>query len=104
VSALAWNSSTLQVCVSTATGFVNIASASGGSSQWLNGASGAIYYNGGNVGIGTTNPLYDLTLSRADPSPVLLVANTDSTANRFPGISIANYRGATDKPGNPASL
>jgi hypothetical protein len=33
-----------------------LAWATSNSSQWLNGASGAIYYSGGNVGIGTTTP------------------------------------------------
>lgn len=59
---LAWNSNTLQVCTDAGT-FTNIASASGGASQWSNGASGAIYYNGGNVGIGTTNPTSKLEVA-----------------------------------------
>jgi hypothetical protein len=35
----------------------------GGASQWTNGTSGAIYYNGGNVGIGTSAPAEKLTIS-----------------------------------------
>lgn len=35
----------------------------GGSSQWLNGAGGIIYYNGGNVGIGNTTPAYPLDVT-----------------------------------------
>jgi len=33
-----------------------ISSAGGGSGQWSNGTSGVIYYNSGNVGIGTVTP------------------------------------------------
>lgn len=38
--------------------------AGGGSSQWTDGSGGAIYYNGGNVGIGTSAPLSQLTVRR----------------------------------------
>lgn len=44
-------SHTLQLCDGTA--WQTVVAGGGGASQWLNGASGAIYYNGGNVGIGT---------------------------------------------------
>lgn len=43
----------------------------GGSSQWLDGASGAIYYSGGNVGIGTTTPVAKLDVAgiiRSNPA------------------------------------
>lgn len=52
----------LKLC--TGTSWVSL-SAGGGSSQWVNGTSGAIYYNGGNVGIGTTAPVTLLHISTA---------------------------------------
>jgi hypothetical protein len=35
----------------------------GGGGQWVNGTSGAIYYTGGNVGIGTVKPAYTLEVN-----------------------------------------
>lgn len=78
---LAWNSNTLQVCTDAGT-FTNIASASGGSNQWSNGAAGAIYYNGGNVGIGTTSPTQRLHIfGGAGESPALLLSANAGGAN-----------------------
>ena len=45
---------------------------SGGSSQWIDGSGGAIYYNGGNVGIGA-----------ASPGRTLDVSGNASTGNQF---------------------
>ena len=77
---LAWNMNTLQVCTDAGT-FTNIASASGASSQWSNGAPGAIYYNGGNVGIGTASPLSKLHVSQGS-----LFADAVQTDTVFDGV------------------
>ena len=51
-----------QVLTTDATGNLSWAAPSA-ASQWSNGAAGAIYYNGGNVGIGTATPQAALDLS-----------------------------------------
>jgi len=79
---LAWNSNTLQVCTDAGT-FTDLANASGligGSSQWSNGASGAIYYSGGNVGIGTTNPGAQLEIKAISATPTTPIVQTLSNA------------------------
>jgi hypothetical protein len=43
--------------------------------QWTNGSGGAIYYNGGNVGVGTTSPTFSLDLS----SPSVYAARFSGT-------------------------
>ncbi|MEQ1670936.1 MAG: hypothetical protein ABL893_08770, partial [Hyphomicrobium sp.] len=48
---------TLQFCNGTSW---SVLSTTGGASQWTDGTSGAIYYNGGNVGIGTSAPVTPL--------------------------------------------
>jgi hypothetical protein len=67
-----------------------------GFAQWQpNGAtSGNIYYNGGNVGIGVS-PLADLHISRANTSTNLLIENSQSASDKFPGINITNYKGSS---------
>ncbi|HTH93547.1 MAG TPA: tail fiber domain-containing protein, partial [Candidatus Paceibacterota bacterium] len=45
------------------TGGITIAASGGGSSQWSNGASSAIYYNTGNVGVGTSTPGANLVVN-----------------------------------------
>ena len=53
----------------------------GQSAVWqpLGATTGNIYYNGGNVGIGTTNPQYDLHLSRAGSWTQFMIENTQGT-------------------------
>ena len=58
---LAWNSSTLQVCVSTASGFVTVASA-GGSGATSSGAAGLVQLSGGSGAFASdTGFSYDTT-------------------------------------------
>lgn len=47
-----------------------ICGASGGSSVWLDGGAGKIYYNDGNVGIGTNDPTYRLSVALSATSRV----------------------------------
>jgi hypothetical protein len=59
--------------------------AGNGSSQWVDGTAGAIYYNGGNVGIGTTSPS-NLLHVELGTSGLGAISLTDSTA---PGSSLS---------------
>ena len=45
----------------------------GQANPWSTGSGGAIYYNGGNVGIGTTAPIYPITVNGTIQSSRLLV-------------------------------
>jgi len=47
------------------------ATGGGGSSQWVNGAAGAISYTGGNVGIGTTSPGAKLSFGQQAGAPLV---------------------------------
>lgn len=46
-----------------------------GSSVWADGGSGKIYYNGGNVGIGTNNPSYSLDVLASSPTGFRSLSN-----------------------------
>jgi hypothetical protein len=51
----------------------------------------------GSVGIGTTNPNNLLNLVKSDSSPILEIDNNSSSAQRYPGINIANWGGNSRK-------
>lgn len=92
---LAWNSNKLQVCTDAGT-FTDIASSSGGSSQWVNGTSGAIYYNGGNVGIGTTSPTASLHVKANTTSALGEVRFQPSTNDSETAGYALSFRNVSD--------
>jgi hypothetical protein len=61
--------------------------------QWQ--GANPVYFNAGNVGIGTIAPTADLHISRANASTNLLIENTSSMSDFYPGVNINNYQGST---------
>ncbi len=64
----------------------------GGSTQWSNGTGGAIYYDGGNVGIGTNLPMTRLDVRQGFSTNVLLNIINGSVAGPN-GSTLAHFEG-----------
>jgi len=56
----------------------------------------------GNVGIGTNDPGQKLHVQGTDGVVGILVENTDSTAARWPSVTVRNYQGSPANTGFPA--
>jgi len=102
------------VCTYNATGGT-IVCATSGVGQWSNGTAGAIYYNGGNVGIGTTAPIAALDVAgtanfhatntsgdavnlTTDSWYGIYSAKTFSSSGRFSGFIGFSSRGTAAMP------
>ncbi|MEQ1615650.1 MAG: glycine-rich domain-containing protein [Hyphomicrobiaceae bacterium] len=74
---------------STAGKWIN--QAGGGTSQWTNGAASAIYYTGGNVGIGTTAPDNKLTVASGGIGLTYATATNTGGVGLGPDTSSGSY-------------
>jgi hypothetical protein len=62
------------------------------SGQWSKNVSD-IYFNTGNVGIGTNSPSTTLEVSKSDENTQISIENRSSISDRYPGVQINNYYG-----------
>lgn len=69
------------------------ASSGGGSSQWGNGTSGAIYYSSGNVGLGTSSPQSAFHISRAVATTTDYLLRLDNAASANNPAMLMTYGG-----------
>ena len=67
------------------------------SSQWSNGSGGAIYYSGGNVGIGTTGPTVKLDVL-TDGAENFVDATSYYTSAAGGGLVVGHARGSAASP------
>ena len=87
-------------------GNVSVSGGGGGSSQWSDGASSAIYYNSGNVGIGTSTPntgqlTQKNTAALESPLGAELLSGTGWTATDWTGDFATGF---THTTGNTTAL
>ena len=62
----------------------------GGSGQWVDGTAGAIYYNGGNVGIGTATPSSKLSIGGSAGATIW---SAFSGSSRYASLATGNTNG-----------
>ena len=95
--AIRFNTNKFQGC--STGGWVDIGTfGGGGSSVWVDGGSGKVYYNGGNVGIGTTAPSHLITIGGGGTNPTLpsnRVSMLLSGPNGSSGVGLNNTGGSS---------
>ncbi len=94
------------VLTSDAAGKGTWAAASGGTSQWTGAAPGNIYYNQGNVGIGSSNPIAALEVTHASGLAYLAISSGSAGVNgdKFMIINGGNVGIASYNPGQKLDI
>jgi len=94
INSTGYINATTDVCIEGGT-CLSTVTVGGEPTQWVNGSGGDIYYNSGEVGIGTSTPLSDLSIIAGSTIYTGLAMYTSDFVEGVSGSSLGMYFGAS---------